>query len=122
MARKRSLKTLGALIGVTAASSVYLVKTRSESVWENISMPLIRMLDAETAHRMSIKLASKGLIPRFPTRDEDKEVLVSLYALFCFKLFLFSNFHRSDIYLSFGLPRCRAIPYVLYPCSLVWNI
>jgi len=71
-----SLKALGALIGATASAG-FLLKARSEGIWENVSMPMIRMLDAESAHRMSVRLASFGLVPRFPTAENDKDVLVS---------------------------------------------
>jgi len=74
MARKLSVGAVGGLLGVTA-SSLLLMKTKNETVWEKVTMPLIRLLDAEVAHRLSVILASRGLVPSFPTSAADKEVL-----------------------------------------------
>lgn len=76
MARKLTVGTLGTLMGLSA-SSLLLMKSRSETVWDSVTMPIIRQLDPEVAHRLSIRLASYGLVPSFPTQSEDQEVLVS---------------------------------------------
>ncbi|XP_065675921.1 dihydroorotate dehydrogenase (quinone), mitochondrial isoform X2 [Hydra vulgaris] len=66
------------LVGSSAVSSLTLTSlclTTNESVWENISMPLIRMIDAERAHILAVKLASWKLVPKFKTLDADKSLL-----------------------------------------------
>ena len=76
MARKLAIGAVGSLLGVTA-SSLVLMKSQSETLWESVTMPMIRLLDPEVAHRLSVRLASCGLVPSFATISEDKEILVS---------------------------------------------
>lgn len=77
MARRLTIGTMGTLMGLSV-SSLLLMKSRSETVWDSVTMPIIRQLDPEIAHRLSIRLASYGLVPSFPTQSEDKELLVSI--------------------------------------------
>jgi len=65
---------LGVSVGA-ALSAGYLTTSTNETVWKNISLPLIQKLDAETAHVLAVKTASWGLVPEFKTKDEDKNVL-----------------------------------------------
>ena len=49
----------------------------SGSPWffQHVAMPSLRLLDPETAHRVSVLLVSRGLIPR--ERYKDPDILVS---------------------------------------------
>merc|ERR1719204_1888206 len=53
------------------------MKSTDENVWGSVTMPLIRLLNAEQAHTTAVKLAAYGLVPSFTTREEDKDVLKS---------------------------------------------
>lgn len=76
------IKAFAGLVGLTATGVVVMSKTKNEYIWENVSMPLIRKMDPEVAHRMAVKLAAYGLVPSFPTPQDDKEVLkTSLFGL-----------------------------------------
>ena len=71
-----AFRVLG-VAGVTGvASAAYLMHSKSEGVWNNVNMPIIRTLDAEKAHRLSVRLAGVGWVPSFKTLDEDKNLLV----------------------------------------------
>lgn len=66
----------GCLWGLCGAT--YVSTSRSEYIWEHFTMPVIRLLDAEQAHRLAVMLASfplKPLVPSFPTKTEDTALL-----------------------------------------------
>jgi hypothetical protein len=42
----------------------------SERFYEEVVMPTLRMVDAETVHRWSIQLAKYGLVPRMKSIDD----------------------------------------------------
>ena len=48
-------------------------------------MPLIRILGAETAHELAVKVAAWELVPSFKTEEKDRDLLVS----FSFKKLVF---------------------------------
>jgi len=76
MASVKSLsKILGCVVSTGALSGVLLSKSKNEHVWSNVNMPLIRLLDAEKAHKLAVQLASYGMVPSFATLAEDHEVL-----------------------------------------------
>ena len=77
-------KSLFAVGSAGVISATYLMHSTSESMWENISMPFIRLLDAEQAHRLAVKTASWGFIPKFVTKNEDREILVSILKVYRF--------------------------------------
>ena len=67
----RSLLVGGAgLLG----ASYYCYFSGSPWFFQHFVMPAARALDPETAHRASIFLAAKGLVPR--DRTKDPEILV----------------------------------------------
>lgn len=37
--------------------------------WKHVAMPIVSLLDAETAHRAAVRMASWGCTPRDRTRD-----------------------------------------------------
>lgn len=49
----------------------YFTVNGDESFYRNIIMPAVRLLDAERAHVMAVKLAAKGLIPQDYSPDPD---------------------------------------------------
>lgn len=78
MASVRSIsKLFGCVVSAGALSGFYLTKTQNEFIWSNLNMPLVRLLDAENAHKLAVKLASYGLVPSFQTLPGDKDLLVS---------------------------------------------
>lgn len=83
---KRTLIRLlsGASVG-GAATSAYLMHTKNEWCWANINMPLIRILSAERAHELAVKVAAWELVPSFKTEEKDRDLLVS----FSFKKLVF---------------------------------
>ncbi|XP_057292298.1 dihydroorotate dehydrogenase (quinone), mitochondrial-like [Hydractinia symbiolongicarpus] len=71
------LKTMGLIAGGGILVSPFLLKTKNESIWKNITMPVISKLDAETAHRFAVKAAAWKLVPNYITDVNDQEVLKS---------------------------------------------
>ena len=67
-------KILVGCAGFVGASS-YCYFSGSPLFFQHLVMPAARMLDPETAHRASILLASRALVPR--DRRKDPHVLVS---------------------------------------------
>lgn len=69
------LRAVGLISATLCGGGVYLVKSTDENVWQSITMPLIRLLDAEQAHTSAVKLASYGLVPSFKTHTNDADLL-----------------------------------------------
>ena len=64
---------------VTSLTSIFCIATGDPQFYRSIMMPAVaRLMDAETAHRTAVKLASYGLVPRGRDIKEDKEILVSI--------------------------------------------
>lgn len=79
MSKKTFIKLLsGASVG-GAATSAYLMHTRNEWCWTNINMPLIRILSAERAHELAVKVAAWELVPSFKTEEKDRDLLVIIF-------------------------------------------
>ncbi|XP_031572269.1 dihydroorotate dehydrogenase (quinone), mitochondrial-like [Actinia tenebrosa] len=63
-----------ALVGCTSALFCgYFTVKGDEQFYRNVIMPVIKLLDAERAHLLAVKMASYGLVPS--DRDEDPEIL-----------------------------------------------
>ena len=72
------------LIGSSTVSGLALTSlmlTTNESVWENITIPLIQTIDAERAHVLAVRIASWKIVPRFTTKKADRSLLVCQYIL-----------------------------------------
>ena len=69
--RAAVLLTIG--IGGTIGTSLALDHTWT---WKHVAMPIVSILDAETAHRAAVRMASWGCTPR--DRTSDFSSLVSL--------------------------------------------
>ena len=63
-------------VSLVGAGCYYSYLTGRPWFFKHLAMPATRAMDPERAHRFSISLASKGLLPRDKARDPD--VLVSL--------------------------------------------
>jgi dihydroorotate dehydrogenase len=64
-----------ALVGCTSVAFCgYFTIRGDDQFYKNVIMPVIKLLDAERAHILAVKLASYGLVPR--DREKDPEILV----------------------------------------------
>ena len=59
------------------AGNCYWYLSGSPWYYKHVVMPGARMLDPETAHRVSILLAARGIIPK--DRSKDSEILVTVF-------------------------------------------
>ena len=71
MAVKSALVGGGILVGMGS----YCYFSGSPWFFGHVVMPAVRLMDPERAHRTSVFLASKGLLPR--DREKDPDILVS---------------------------------------------
>ena len=60
--------------GLLAGASCYCYFSGNPWFFQHVVMPAARCLEPENAHRASIFLASRGLVPK--DRDKDPEILV----------------------------------------------
>ncbi|RKP38161.1 Dihydroorotate dehydrogenase-domain-containing protein [Dimargaris cristalligena] len=65
--------TAGLVLGATFGS-FYLMDSQA-GIYPYVIMPLMRLLDPEDVHRLSIQLASYGLSPKDPRRDREDSAL-----------------------------------------------
>ena len=76
------MRLVRAIVGGSAGLlglSCYGYFSGSPWFFQRVAMPAIRVLDPETAHRTSIFMASKGLLPK--QRLKDPDILVRVKSL-----------------------------------------
>lgn len=73
-----ALRKVGIVSVAGLVTTAYLLQTRNETLWKHVNMPVIRLLDAERAHRLSVRLAATGFVPKFETQKEDRDLLVRI--------------------------------------------
>ena len=66
----RNVIAMAAVAGFVFAFEAYI---GNESVWSSLVMPLMHNVDPETAHRISIQLASFGIVPRIAADSKEVE-------------------------------------------------
>ena len=59
---------------VLGASCCFSYFKGSPWLFEHIAMPITKAMDPEKAHKMSVYLASKGLLPRINGKDPENLV------------------------------------------------
>ena len=79
MSKRTLIKLLSGVSVGGVATSAYLMHTKNEWCWANINMPLIRILSAERAHELAVKVAAWELVPSFKTKEKDRDLLVILH-------------------------------------------